>query len=90
MLVSVDLERAKVKGPDGELLVGKGMSFVLRRLANGDQVPMKELMRLGTWTNIRELYGDLTRVEPKLESIGIGLTIAGGMHEGKLRLRLAR
>lgn len=90
MLVSVDLQKAEVKGPEGSIMVGKGMSFVLRRLADGEQIPMKELVRLGTWSSIRELYSDLTRVEPKLEEIGIGLTIAGGMHEGKLRLRLAR
>lgn len=90
MLVSVDLERAKVKGPEGELMVGKGMSFVLRRLADGEQVPLQELVRLGTWANLRELYSDLTRVEPKLEEIGIGLTITGTLHQGKLRMRLAR
>lgn len=87
-LIRVSTDSGEVVGPKGTFRTGKSMSFVLALLATGERVPVKDLVKFGTWRSPADMMTDMRHAERRLNSVGVDLLQKGlSTPQGTLRLR---
>lgn len=87
-VIRVSTENGEVVGPKGTFQTGKSVSFVLARLSKGEPVPVKDLVRFGTWGCPADMMADMKHAERRLNRVGVELLQKGlSTSHGTLRLR---